>query len=99
MTHLIKMVVKEIETQDPHALIVTMAFTHRAARIAGGSTVAHCLHKYRDAHNAWGIVDEFSQLTTDLLHQISRWKWWDGASCSSETRVASSFHLRTAGER
>ena len=58
-THLINMIRGDIETQDPNANIVTMAFTHRAARIAGGSTVTYCLHKFRDTHNAWGSVHEF----------------------------------------
>lgn len=48
------------------------AFTRRASRIAGGSTVAHCLHMYRDVHNSSGVVDDFSQLSTDLLRQLAR---------------------------
>ena len=64
----------EIQKEHPNDVIVTMAFTHRAARIAGGKTIAHCLHRYRDLQNAWAIVDEFSQITLDLLRQISRWQ-------------------------
>ena len=70
--HTIGLIREECEALDPNALVVTMSFTHRAARIAGGSTVAHCIHRYRDTHDAWCIVDEFSQLSTDLLRQVAR---------------------------
>ena len=51
-----------------------MAFTHRASRIAGGKTIAHCLHRHKNLQNAWAIVDEFSQICLDLLRQIARWQ-------------------------
>ena len=72
-TKLIELVAAEIQREHPTDIIVTMAFTHRASRIAGGKTIAHCLHRYKNLQNAWAIVDEFSQITLDLLRQISRW--------------------------
>ena len=55
-TKLIEMIVSEIQKEHPGATIITMAFTHRAARIAGGKTISHCLHRYKDVHDAWAIV-------------------------------------------
>ena len=54
-------------------MILPMAFTHRAARIAGGNTIAHCLHAHKYKHGVWAIVDEFSQIPLDTLRQMARW--------------------------
>ena len=59
--------------------IITMALTHRAARLAGGVTIAHALNKYRFAQDYIGIVDAFSQIPLDMLRKLARWKkvGWD----------------------
>ena len=54
-------------------MILPMAFTHRAARIAGGNTIAHCLQAHKYKHGVWAIVDEFSQIPLDTLRQMARW--------------------------
>lgn len=48
-----------------------MALTHRAARIARGETIAHCLKPHIYGQDAWAIVDECSQIPLDTLRHGS----------------------------
>ena len=50
-----------------------MVFTHRASRIAGGRTISHCPHHYKDLQYEWAVVDAFSQIGLELLRQVARW--------------------------
>ena len=52
----------------------TCAYTHAAARLVGGKTVAHLLHYDKKLHDAWVIIDEVSLLPIDTLGQIARWQ-------------------------
>ena len=48
------------------------AYTHAAAKLIGGSTVAHLLHLDRSLHDAWILVDEYSLIPIDTLGQLAR---------------------------
>ena len=53
---------------------VTCAYTHAAARLVGGNTVARLLHFDKRLHDAWILIDEASLIPIDTLGQIARWK-------------------------
>ena len=48
------------------------AYTHAAARLIGGVTMAHLLHLDVKLHRSWIIVDEISLCPIDTLGQLSR---------------------------
>ena len=48
------------------------AYTHAAARLVGGVTVAHLLKFDVKLHNSWIIIDEISLCPIDTLGQLAR---------------------------
>ena len=48
------------------------AYTHAAARLVGGVTIARLLKFDARLHNAWIIVDEFSLIPIDTLGMLAR---------------------------
>ena len=55
-SHLIKKLQALLSSQGQKH--VTCAYTHAAARLVGGSTVARLLHFDKRLHDAWVIIDE-----------------------------------------
>lgn len=72
-SHLIKKLQALLTSQGKKH--VTCAYTHAAARLVGGSTVARLLHFDKRLHDAWVIIDEVSLLPIDTLGQIARWQY------------------------
>jgi len=68
-----KMIDEEIFKIDKDAKIHPMALTHVAARLTGGSTIAHALHRYKRVRGAWIKPDEFSMIPLCMLGEMSRW--------------------------
>ena len=52
----------------------TCAYTHAAARLVGGKTIAHLIHFDKMLHGKWVIIDEVSLLSIDTMGQIARWQ-------------------------
>ena len=48
------------------------AYTHAAARLVGGVTVAHILKLDAKLHNSWITIDEISRCPIDTLGQLVR---------------------------
>ena len=48
------------------------AYTHAAARLVGGMTVARLLKFDARLHDAWILVDEWSLIPIDTLGQLAR---------------------------
>ena len=52
--------------------VLKCAYTHAAAKLIGGTTVAHLLHLDKSLHDAWILVDEYSLIPIDTLGQLAR---------------------------
>ena len=76
------------------------AYTHAAARLVGGATIAHLLKLDARLHDAWIIVDEMSLIPVDTLGQLARIQLVRGAKfVHSVIKMANSSPWPTGGDR
>ena len=52
--------------------VYVCAYTHAAARLVGGATVAHLLKLDAKLHNSWITIDEIALCPIDTLGQLAR---------------------------
>ena len=58
--------------KDRGETVFTCAYTHAAARLIGGMTVARLLHYGTRLHDAWILIDEISLLPIDTIGMMAR---------------------------
>ena len=86
-THFTSIIKELIREEDPDAQIVSMALTHVAARLQGGCTVNHALHKFAKIRDAWIFIDEASQIPLSTMGELSRWGYMGCKFVIIEDRV------------
>jgi energy-coupling factor transporter ATP-binding protein EcfA2 len=73
-TELIKHLVRSLKADK--VKVHVCAVRHAAkALLPNGKTLAHLLHKYKDAREFWIIIDESSEIPLSMWADIAKWKF------------------------
>ena len=65
-------ILKQLRAHLKGEKVFTCAYTHAAARLTGGMTVARLLHFDTRLHDAWILIDEISLLPINTLGMLAR---------------------------
>ena len=90
-------ILKQLRAHLKGEKVFTCAYTHAAARLTGGMTVARLLHYDTRLHDAWILIDEISLLPINTIGMMARLLLVGAKFVCSEILTVSLKQCRTVG--